>query len=452
MPSRNRKKTLRIISTVRATGDKMSSKNELPFKPDASGQENNLICLYPEAEFQEIEGFGGAFTEAGAVTLQTLNPKKQEEILNAYFNPETGLGYSLCRTHINSCDFSIGNYAYAETPGDTELRDFSIGRDRKALIPFIRTAKRVRDANFKLFASPWSPPAWMKTSGRMNGGGKLKEEYRGAWARYFVKYIKAYAEEGIDIWGVTVQNEPKAVQTWDSCVFTAEEERDFVKNHLGPVLKKNGLGGIKIIIWDHNKERVYERAKAVYADRRAAKYVWGAAFHWYSGDHFRALEALHHEYPGKKLLFTEGCQEAFGSTDPWAAAERYAHDIIGDLLNWTTGWVDWNMILDEQGGPNHAGNYCEAPVIVHTKTGAVTYAPSFYYLGHFSKFIRPGARRIGCSSFTDKLEACAFRNKDGSRAAVVLNRGDAEIPFTLRCECGLADAASPAHSIMTMVY
>jgi glucosylceramidase len=242
----------------------------------------------------------------------------------------------------------------------------------------------------------------MKTTGKMDKGGKLKDECRDAWARYYAKYIKQYANEGIKIWGITVQNEAKAVQTWDSCVYTAEEERDFVKNYLGPVMEKEGLKHVKIMIWDHNKERIYERAKVSFSDPDSAKYIWGVGFHWYSGDHFEALSILHDVFPEKRLLFTEGCIVESGvQIGNWTIGERYGHDIIGDLNNCATGWVDWNMLLDENGGPNHADFFCDAPIIFDTAKATLNYQSSYYYIGHFSKYIKPGAVRIGFSRFTD---------------------------------------------------
>jgi glucosylceramidase len=286
----------------------------------------------------------------------------------------------------------------------------------------------------------------------MNQGGTLKAEYRDAWARYFVRFVLAYAEEGIPIWGVTVQNEPKAVQTWDSCVYTAEEERDFVRDHLGPVLAEAGLAELKIIVWDHNKERIYERARTILSDPGAARFIWGVGFHWYSGDHFEDLSAVHDRFSGVKLLFTEGCRGSGPQIGSWDTGERYGHDIIGDMNHWTVGFVDWNLLLDEQGGPNHVGNFCDAPIIADTRTDTVTYNSSYYYIGHFSRFIRPGAVRIGCSRYTDLLEATAFVNPGGETIVVVMNRTDEEIPFTLRSEGNVLPTSVPAHGIVTLVY
>ncbi|MFH0919372.1 MAG: glycoside hydrolase family 30 protein [Fibrobacterota bacterium] len=444
-------KPIRVFQTARDTRDRLTFKGTRRFSGSHADAAARLLILYPEVVYQTIEGFGGAFTEAGAVTLQKLSTARRNEILRAYFHPKTGLGYSLCRTHINSCDFSTGNYAYVEDPADTKLKTFSITRDEAALIPFIKGAQKVPGANFRMFASPWSPPAWMKTNHQMNQGGKLQKKYAAVWAEYYAKYIAAYAKKGIKIWGLTVQNEPKAVQKWDSCVYSAEEERNFVRDHLGPVLKKRGLGHVKIMVWDHNKERVYGRAKVILSDPKAAKYVWGVAFHWYSGDHFENLSIMDRMFPGVKLLFSEGCVEKAANIGKWENGERYGHHIIGDLNHGAVGWVDWNLLLDEKGGPNHVGNYCDAPIIADTRKNKILYESSYYYIGHFSRFIRPGARRIGCSRYTDKLEAAAFRNRDGSLITVVLNRTDEALAFILRLGHQTSEFTSLPHSMMTLV-
>lgn len=444
-------RVIRVVQTAKDTQDRLTELPPLTLVPDADGRENQLINVYDDVQYQVVEGFGGALTEASAVTIAKMSQEKQREIMDAYFDPERGIGYTLCRTHMQSCDFSLGNYAYVEDE-DPELRGFNLSRDRDFLIPLIRRAADASGEAFRLFASPWSPPAWMKTNGKMNGGGQLMPEYREAWAQMFVKYIQAYMEEGIDIWAISVQNEAKAVQTWDSCVYTAEEEKDFVRDYLGPALKRAGLSHVKVMVWDHNKERVYDRAKVAFEDEDASKFIWGICFHWYSGDHFEALSAVNDRFPDKKLFFSEGCQESGVHLGSWATGERYGHDIMGNLNHWTVGWTDWNIVLNEQGGPNHVGNYCDAPIIANTETDEVVFESSFYYIGHFSKYIRPGARRIACSKYTDKLETIAFLNTDGTIAVVVMNRTDAALLYVLRYKDQLAETEIPAHAIQTLLF
>lgn len=401
--------------------------------------------------FQILQGFGGAFTEAAAVTWQSLSPACQQELLRDYFDPQLGHGYTLCRVHMNSCDFSLGNYAHVETPGDVDLKSFNIDRDRQALLPFIKAAQRVAKQPIKLLASPWSPPAWMKSNGQMNQGGHLLPQYRQAWARCFVRFIQAYALEGVPIWAVSVQNEPAATQTWDSCIYSAEEERDFVRDFLGPELVAVGLGHIKIVIWDHNRDYLVQRASTVYSDPEAAKYVWGAGFHWYGENHFEQVQLTHDAWPDKQLLFTEGCQEGGPHTGSWALGERYAHNIINDLNRWTVGWIDWNLVLNETGGPNHVGNVCSAPILVGRFQDHLLHQSSFYYLGHFSRFIKPGAHRVLCAASRQDLECTAFSNPDGSVAMVALNRTDVDIRFNFQLGGERTTTELPAHSIATYV-
>jgi glucosylceramidase len=434
--------------TARDTGDRLTQQE--PVVLDGRPQpELPAVLVEPSKRFQTIEGFGGAFTEAAATTLNRISAENRQRIVRAYFDRAEGHGYTLCRTHINSCDFSLGNYAYTEAPGDVELKHFSIERDRRAVLPMIQQAQRAAGTTLKLLASPWSPPAWMKTNGQMNHGGALRPECRDAWARYFVRYIREYEREGVAIWAVTVQNEPAATQVWDSCIYSAEEERDFVRDHLGPALEQAGLSHVKILIWDHNRDLLVERVRPAFEDPVARRYIWGAAFHWYGPDCFENVQRVHDAWPDKKLLFTEGCQEGGPHIGSWDLGERYARSIINDLNRWTVGWIDWNMVLDETGGPNHVGNFCSAPIIADTKHDRVIFQSSYYYLGHFSRFIRPGAARILCASTRDDLEVTGFQNPDASIAVVVLNRTDQARKFRLKLADQAGISGLPAHSIAT---
>jgi glucosylceramidase len=438
---------LKVYLTAKDTEDRLALKEN---KALNFGEKiNKAIEVFEDETYQTIVGFGGAFTEAAAYNFYKLGEENKNKILKAYFDKHEGNGYNLCRTHINSCDFSLGNYDYVEEY-DVELKSFNIAREKKYVIPFIKKAMAFSN-DIKLFASPWSPPAWMKTNGEMNNGGKLKEEFKDVWALYYAKYIKAMKEEGIDIWGITVQNEPEATQVWDSCRYTAEEERDFVKYHLGPTLYKEGLKHINIIVWDHNRDLLYERAKVILSDKEASKYVWGVGFHWYSGDQFENLKKTHEEFPDKKLLFTEGCQEGGVKLGDWNVGERYGHNIIGDLNNYTVGWVDWNLLLDTQGGPNHVGNYCDAPIIVDVEKDEIYFQSSYYYIGHFSRFIKRGAKRIGFINPYDSLEVTTFKNPDGTIVTVVMNKSDEDIDFRFKVGKGITELKSLRHSIMTLL-
>jgi glucosylceramidase len=441
---------LTVFSTGRDTTDRITQKEPLFFHDDPDNTEPSVINVYDEVKYQEFIGFGGAFTEAAADTFYRLPTIVREEIMERYFNPVKGLGYTFCRTHMNSCDFSLGNYADVEKPGDIALESFNVLREKRALIPMIQEA--LRQAPFKLFISPWSPPGWMKDNGEMNYGGKLLEQYAGAWAEHYVRFIEALEKEGIPVWGVSVQNEPNAIQTWDSCVYTGQEEGDFIANHLYPTLDRHGLARLRIMIWDHNKERVYERARAVLQNKQAAEHVWGIAFHWYSGDHFEALDLTHTCWPDKNLVFSEGCADRVNGYNSWEAAETYAHDIIGDLNNFTSAWCDWNLLLDYEGGPNHVGNYCSAPIMASEDYANITLQPSYWYLGHFSRFIKPGSVRIACTRFTDNLDCTAFLRPDGQRVLVVLNRTKNVIPFIVRWQNRIAETQSAPLSIQTIIF
>lgn len=442
-------KTIEIFITAKNTSDRLSPK-QAPVYINNSGIKAS-ITIEPQNKFQQIAGFGGAFTESAAYALSKLTPDKRQEVLKAYFDPINGLGYTLCRTHINSCDFSLENYCYTNGVKDVELKNFSVERDKKLLIPLIRDASAISGDKIKLLASPWSPPAWMKTNGRMNWGGRLKPEFAGAWAKYFIEYIKAYEDEGIEIWGVTVQNEPASFAKWDSCMYSAKEERDFVKNYLGPAIANSDFNEVKIIIWDHNKNKIDSRAAGVLNDPDTAKYVWGTGYHWYSGEYFGKLDKVNKKFADKKLLATEGCIINGPKIGSWKTGEKYGHNILGDLNHYAVGWIDWNIVLDQNGGPNHAKNFCDAPVIADGRSNAVFYNSSFYYLGHFSKFIRPGAVRIGCKANNRKLEATAFLNTDGRIAVVIMNSTNKPIDFTLGCNDEIIPLFSPAHSIQTVI-
>ncbi len=410
-----------------------------------------VVMVNSQRRFQTIEGFGGAFTEAAAVTWQKLGSRQQEQLLRDYFDPQHGHGYTLCRVHMNSFDFALDNYAHAATAGDLELSEFSIERDRRALLPFIRAAQRVAGQPLKLLVSPWSPPGWMKTNGEMNHGGSLLPQYRTAWARCFVRFIQEYAREGVPVWGVSVQNEPAAVQRWDSCIFSAEEERDFVRDYLGPELAKAGLGDVRIVIWDHNRDLMVERASVVYSDPQASRYVWGTGFHWYGENHFDHVQLVHDAWPDKQLLFTEGCQEGGPHHGSWELGERYAQSMINDLNRWTVGWIDWNLLLDQHGGPNHVGNLCSAPVLADCEQDRLAHQSSYFYIGHFARFVRPGARRVLCAASREALETAAFVNPDGSVATVVMNRTPHAISFALHCDETWLHCELPARSIATCI-
>lgn len=448
-----------VFTTASQTELRLTETEKSLFSPAAQPIESEIaVFVNPRKSFQTFLGIGGAVTDASAEIFAQLPADKQQEFLTAYYNPVDGIGYSLCRTTIHSCDFSSGSYTYVQD-GDQELNTFSIEHDRTYRIPLIKKAIEAAGGKLLLYASPWSPPAFMKDNNNMLRGGKLLPEYREAWALYYTKFIKAYEAEGMPVWGITIQNEPMAVQRWESCIYTAEEERDFLKNYLGPIMEREGLGDKNIVVWDHNRDLINHRANTIFEDAEAARYAWGIGFHWYEtwagGEPmFANLENVKESYPVKNLLFTEGCQEGFRADryQYWPHAERYGQSMINDFNAGTVGWTDWNILLDQTGGPNHVGNFCFAPIHSDTQTGELIYTPTYYYIGHFSKFIRPGAKRISTVSSRSQLLSTSFLNEDNTLVSVVMNPGDEAVDYKLYVGAASAiSVAIPAHAIQTVV-
>lgn len=452
-------KTYEVYTTANDSVTRLMLTSNGVFNPARQIFETEIaVFVNPNKTFQEIIGIGGAITDAAAETFAHLSPENQKKMLEAYFHTEKGIGYSLIRTNIHSCDFSSGSYTYIQE-GDSALSSFSLAHDMQYRIPLIKKAMEMAGSKALLFASPWSPPAFMKDNNNMLQGGKLLPKYYQAWANYIVKFIQEYEKAGVPVWGVTVQNEPMARQVWESCIFTAEEERDFLKNYLGPTFWRNGLKEKKIIVWDHNRDLMPHRADVIFSDPEASKYAWGIGYHWYedwSGGKkmYDNVRNVHESYPDKYIIFTEGTVESFvpNHYNHWPNAEKYATSMIYDFNSGASGWTDWNILLDEQGGPNHVGNFCFAPMHADTRSGELFITPAYYYLGHFSKFIRPGARRISTSPSRSNLLSTSFRNADGSIATIVLNTTDLPVNYYLLCNDGMAPIQIPAHAIQTIKY
>lgn len=463
---------VRVVRTAKSTGERFAALPPLQLQsgmPGGPGGKQQLVfasdpavVLDETVQYQTFLGFGGSFTETSAELLLEMAAEKQEQILRAYFDEESGLGYTLGRLHMGSCDFSRGNWSCVEVPGDVELESFSIARYEQAILPMLRRARATAGRPLLLMASPWSPPYWMKDHGSMMKGGKLRPEYRTAWAKYYVKFAEAFKEAGMPLWALSVQNEPHAQTPWENCFYTHEEERDFVRDHLGPALNASGLD-LKLLIWDHNRDDMLLRAKAIFDDPEAEKYVWGVAYHWYGDNRYEMwparegqllfdnLRRVHELRPDKHIVMSESCQENGPRIGDWRMGERYGEAIIRDLNNWLEAWIDWNLILDPAGGPNHVYNYVSAPVIADARRGRVLFLSSYYYIGHFSRYIRPGARRILAGSNRDALETVAFQNPDGSLVLVVMNQGDYDIGFYLQHGSEGAKSEAPARSISTFV-
>ena len=460
------------------------------------------LKINPKQTFQEYIGFGASFTESSAWNLATLPKQLRQEVLNQLFNPVEGAGFSLTRTHINSCDYSNGHYTYVES-GDKDLSSFSINEDLKGftgdeneqvqdveliepsydLIPMIQEASLVTGAEFNIIASPWSPPSWMKsgeTSEMTNGS--LLPEYYGIWAKYLSLYVSAYADQGINIWGITPQNEPLHAHDarWDSNGMTPEQGRMFLRDHLGPQLVRDGHlnvedldAGLHVLIYDHNKSVMNEYVSPTYSDPEAAQYAWGTAIHWYASSSLEKnnwyaaeLDTLRTRWPDKGIIHTESsididAQDPIGqywreSTDyagRFVPFDTYAYDIISDMNHGVQGYIEWCMILSHKGQPNPYDNFNSAPVLINPMTGEVIYTPLYYLLSHFSKFIRPGARRIGIGGKqTEGLIYTAALNPDGSIVAVVFNRTENALVLEVDLNTESHTIPIPPRALQTILW
>lgn len=438
---------IQLQTTVYQGGTRQTTRQTIPLAAD-EGRENELINLYPDVTYQKFRGFGGAITDSAAYMYAQLNAEQKAHLLDTYFNKDQ-MGYRYVRISIDSCDFSLAHYEADGEEADTELKDFSFDRVEQYILPMLRDAEKAYGGKLRIMLAPWSPPAYMKTTGERNQGGKLKPACYARWAEYICRYIQEYKDRGFHVTMLTLQNEPKAVQTWDSCVYTAAEERDYLRDYLYPALQRHGLDEVKLYIWDHNKERAYEWAKTI-LDARTRPLIDGVALHWYSGDHFEALRMIREQFPEQHLITSEACIEfrVYGTGTTLFNAQKYAHDIIGNCNEGLDLFFDWNLLLNEEGGPNHVGNFCDAPFLYHRDTHELTESPILAYLQHFTAAIRPGAVRIGFSRYTDKLEVTAFRQGDAVRC-VVLNRTNETLPAWLRIGDAAAEITCPAQSIST---
>lgn len=402
-------------------------KSKVSFKKYQEKIENQVINIYPEITYQTFLGFGGAFTEATGYAIKQLSQEKQNQVLNDYFSKD-GLNYSLGRLPIGSTDFSPKSYSYSYKE---DLSDFSIEKDKEYILPIVKSALEI-NPNLQFLSSPWSPPKFMKSNKMLVLGGKLIEKYKKTMANYFAKYLTAYKNEGIDIKYVTVQNEPNAIQVWESCLYNSEEEMAFATNYLYPTLRSNNIQ-TKILIWDHNKEKLFTRSKQELINNKALEAISGIAYHYYSGDHFENITLTHAAFPGKILLHTEGCTgySKFNPNEEVQNGEIYGHDILGDLNAGSNGYIDWNLVLDNRGGPNHKLNYCNSPIMINSNKTDYIKNLTYYYIGHFSKFIMPGSKRIAFSKYTSDIEVTAFKNPDNSIAIVLMNRNNFNKEYTI---------------------
>lgn len=437
---------LALYESSKLNGHRVTKLPDLEAVPDFKS-EMKLIQVYSDMEEQTVQGFGGAFTQAAAIAYGNMNEDIQKQVMDLTFSQE-GLAYNSGRIPVAACDFSEGNYSYCDAENDTALDAFSLKRDQELTFPLVHKAMTYCP-DLELLASPWSPPAWMKTNNEMCHGGVLKKEFYPVYAQYLVKFIQQSRELGLPIKMLTVQNEPHAVQTWESCIYSAQDEMVFIRDHLIPALRSSGVEDVQLLIWDHNKENAFLRAEEILQDEQMASYVGGIAFHWYSGDHFENIALCKKHFPNLDLVFSEGCVELTSTTTAiaekamavggvreagigaWEFGEFYGHDIIGNFRSGMNRFIDWNLFLDRQGGPNHVGNYCSAPIILDAETQEILLQPSYYYIKHFSRFVPRGSRVIALSRYTSALEAVAFKRPDGAIVTVIMNTTNAAIHTNL---------------------
>ena len=416
---------------------------EFEYNPTA---EQQVLNVYSDLKFQEIIGFGGAFTDASASNYALMSEKTKKEFLDLLFDKEKGLGYTFCRSCINSSDFAKEPYTYIDENDET-LATFDISHDKQEIIPMMKDAIK-KAGKINLLCSPWSPPAFMKDINKMNGG-KLKPEYYSLWAEYYVKFIEEYKKAGVEISYLTVQNEPMAWQTWESCVYTIEEELLFARDYLRPALDKAGID-VKVLVWDHNKEHVYDYAKAIKEIQGVEDCVDGIGFHWYSGSHFENLNYAHYALPEKLIVATEFCCNI--TNKGWGLALGYANDIVGNLNNFMNASCDWNMLLDTNGAPFHwRRGGCNAVVLYNKEEDKVEIQEHYYAMKHISSFIKPGAVRLGTSTFNSNIKVTAAQNPTGETVIVIVSNELRERDCNLRFENHSAKITLAPRSITTVV-
>jgi glucosylceramidase len=524
-------RTLEILSTAE-NGDTIARKVNVAFKKGKPG--GTVILVKPEIVKQTIDGIGTSFTESSAFVLAHLNKQKRQEVMETIFG-ENGANFSLTRTHIGACDFSVkGKYSYNDVKGDLKLENFSIAPDKDGfkkaeypgvkdekydLLPMIQEAmaikNRQQDKELRIIASAWTAPSWMKDieewyipgspkNNWQGTGGSLKTEYVPTYADYLIKYLDAYQAEGIRIWGLTPVNEPYGNNgQWESMHFTPETQNDFIKNQLGPKLHASKHADVKLMIYDQNRDGLEKWTDLMFADPTTARYIYGVAVHWYESTvkvFEEMFDRVTRKFPNFAIVHTEGCIDDLGKPAPagildpirfqesdwfnndafwwnknatdwgysatWAgvnAAEhpiytpvhRYARNIIVSLNHWVRGWVDWNIVLDRNGGPNHVGNFCGAPIMIDPATQQVYYTPIFHVLAQFSKTIRPGDTVVQADTHlagldSDALHACATLNRTRVLSVQLLNTTKQPITYSLQIGNQCAEIRIAANSVQTV--
>ncbi|MGB0429321.1 MAG: glycoside hydrolase family 30 protein [Bacteroidia bacterium] len=499
--SKNNDYTINVYQTSQA-GDNLKLITNAATKPTHSNAKKLSLKINTDIKHQEYVGFGASFTESSAWNLATIAETKRIEVLTRLFSPTNGAGFSLTRTHINSSDYSNGHYTYVDS-GDVSLSTFSVNEDMKGftgqendqvrgvelirpdydLIPMILEAQNIEGADFKIIASPWSPPSWMKTGETSEmTNGTLMPKYYGVWAKYLSMFVSAYAKQGIKLWGITPQNEPLHAHDarWDSNGLTPEQGRVFLQDYLGPQLVKDGHlklndleAGLRVIIYDHNKSSMLNYVSATYNDPEAAKYAWGTGFHWYANSELdengwfaKELDSLRLTWPTKGMIHTESsididAKDPVGqywreSTDyagTFVPFETYVYDIITDMNHGAQGYIEWCMILSHKGQPNPYNNFNSAPILINPDTYEIIYTPLYYLLSHFSKFIRPGAQRIELTGNKHNgIIYTAAINPNGTIAVVIFNNTNEPVELDLNLKSNTTTVQLAPITLQTITF
>lgn len=401
--------------------------------------EKNIVRCYPKIKKQKWLGLGGALTEASCYNLLKMSYEKQESLLKDYFTKE-GLSYNWGRISIGSNDFCLNSYEYSK---QEDLNDFSIERDRKYIIPILKRIKEKQ--NLTLIASPWSPPSWMKENKNLYNGDKLKQENYALYATYLKLFLESYLKEGIEIDYITMQNEPSASQIWESCQYTLKEQKDFIYNYL---IKELNPLNTKIIVWDHNKENLYDVANFLIEKNEK---VAGIGFHSYVGTHKTNLNLVAKAFPNQLLIQTEGCcgYSKYKEKKWIKDAEYYLTNLICDMNNGLNASIDWNILLDSKGGPNHKNNVCKSPIVLNKKENDYIKTPLYYYLAHIAKFIKQGATIIPLDLYREDLYGIAalYNNEI---IVTLMNKNDYKIEIEVILKNRCHDFLEP-HEIVTYI-
>ncbi|KAJ6626111.1 hypothetical protein lerEdw1_014762 [Lerista edwardsae] len=438
-------------------------------------QSGSRYTYNPFVQYQHIKGFGGSNTDAAAIIIMQLSPAAQKHLLRSYFSEE-GIEYNLLRFPMACSDFSTRPYSYADDcPYDYELNCFRlVQEDLEFRIPLFHHIRALSVRPLSLVASPWTSPGWLKVSDKVMGKARLKgkagDKFHKTWANYFIRFLDEYERHKIRFWAITSQNEPSfgqwlPMENFPNIIYSAEEQRDFISQDLGPTLTASRHRDVLLLMLDDQRSKVLDWAKVVLGNSSAAQYVAGIAVHWYTDDLTvpgLTLDPTRELYPNYFLIYTEAANgyrpwERKVVLGSWERGISYSHNIATNLNSYVTGWIDWNLALDMQGGPNYVRNFVDSPIIVNTHKDEFYKQPMFYHLAHFSKFILEGSVRVSLTSDKPlgdcRLVTTAFLRPDCVSVLVVINRCVGKVAFSISDDgLGFLEDISPANSIQTYLW